>query len=72
MDLATTFEEEFLSYFALCLINLVFGAIALSFGVQHIIGSMLGQPGYRMRQNSVRLPAQSPWCASGSGSSGSW
>jgi hypothetical protein len=44
-DLATTFEEEFLSYFALCVMNLVFGAIAMAFGVQFIVGSVLGQPG---------------------------
>jgi hypothetical protein len=44
-DLATTFEEEFLSYFALCLMNLVFGTITLSFGVQFIVSSVLGQPG---------------------------
>jgi hypothetical protein len=44
-DLATTFEEEFLSYFALCVMNLVFGTIAMAFGVQFIVVSVLGQPG---------------------------
>jgi len=43
-DLATTFEEEFLSYFALCLMNLVFGAISMAFGLQFIVRSVLGQP----------------------------
>jgi len=44
-DIAKTFEEEFLSFFALYLMNLVFGALAIGFGIQYMITSVLGQTG---------------------------
>jgi hypothetical protein len=41
-DISKTFEEEFLSFFALYVMNLVIGALAIAFGVQYMFTSMLG------------------------------
>jgi len=37
------FKKEINSFFALILLNLVFGAMAMAFGMQFIVASMLGQ-----------------------------
>jgi hypothetical protein len=39
------YEEKFLGFFALYVMNLVFGALAIGFGVQHMIISVLGLAG---------------------------
>jgi lipopolysaccharide export LptBFGC system permease protein LptF len=42
----TRFKSELNSFFALILANLVFGAMAMAFGLQFIVGSVLGQIGF--------------------------
>ena len=39
------FKKEINSFFALVLLNLVFGAMAMVFGMQFIVTSVLGQTG---------------------------
>jgi hypothetical protein len=40
-SLPETFSEELTSFFALCLLNLVFGALAMAFGMQFIVTAAL-------------------------------
>ncbi len=39
------FRSELNSFFALIVLNLVFGALAMAFGIQFIVGSVFGQTG---------------------------
>src|SRR5271157_4444360 len=44
-NLSKAFEEEFLSFFALILMNLVFGALSMAIGLMIVIRQVLPQPG---------------------------
>jgi len=44
-DIAKTFEEEFLSFFALYLVNLVFAALSMAIGMMIVIMQIIPQPG---------------------------
>jgi hypothetical protein len=47
-DLAKTFEEEFLSFFALILMNLVFGALSMAIGLMIVVQQVLPRTGTSM------------------------
>jgi hypothetical protein len=44
----TRFKTEINSFFALVVMNLVFGALAMAFGIQFIVASVTGVPGAQM------------------------
>jgi len=57
------FASELQSFFALCLLNLVFGAMALAFGMQFIVTAVLAMAGARSFGAFPFLQAFIGWAA---------
>ena len=72
-DTLRQFGDELKNFFVLVILNLVFGALALAFGMQIIIATLLrytaGGPLQRSSPSSAALPTLGEYASAFSGSS---
>jgi len=62
-SVSETFAAELRSFFALCIMNLVFGALALAFGMQFILTALLAMAGEENFGLFLFLKALAGWAA---------